>query len=193
MTKFVEVYNEYSSSNHNTRECLWVLCRVAYIESQSATVRQLSDSIGKPDQEDTVRNWALVGELIAKCEGEAIEIQLGEFIDLFTMWDNGDALSYDHLLRVAKLARRHELDPQEILERLYNAMNGQTAESLERDIEETHVGQAVLLQRDLKRIGKRLKQNFDSLEFRGVSHRLVLAYRILERRMEQELKRLEAE
>ena len=203
MTDFKAAYDRYNGANHDTRAALWDLCVTAYTETKPSnpyrkSIRQLSESIGGGiDREDTVSDWCRVGHLIMYTYGVGIRNISAERYDLKRLWSETDALSYDHLLRMAKLAKRLELDPGEILERLYNAIYGtqgkpQTADSLERDVEETHEPQEILLRRDLQRIGKRLKQNIDSLEFRGASSRLVLAFKILERRMSQELKRLEA-
>lgn len=189
MTDFIEAYAAYSTSNKNTRADLWHLCVCTYLASQMSTIVQLADSIGKG--EDSVSDWAKCGWLIGYCTGYRHTDAEEKTWTLSQLWNDSDALSYDHLLRAAKLAKRLELDPAEILERLYYAANGgQKAESLERDIEEAHEKQDILLRRDIKRIGARLKQNIDSLEFRGASNRLVLAFRILERRMAQELERL---
>lgn len=180
MTSFLEAFQRYDGSNRDTRSRLWDLCVAGYHETDRTkphhkTVRQLSGIIGfSIDREDTVGDWCKVGYLIEYCGKATYTDEKKNEWTLRVLWGNCDMLSYDHLLRVAKLAKKHELDPAEIVERLYNAMAGtqgkpQTAESLERDIEEAHEPQAELLRRDWKRINARVTQNIDSLVLRGVS------------------------
>jgi len=188
---FVEVYTRYAASNREARADLWALCWTAYLSSLETSIRELSDIIGK--KEDTVGDWARVGWLIGYTEGCFHTAQDFSAWSLPGLWDHSDALSYDHLLRAAKLAKRLELSPAEVLERLWLAMDGnQKAESLERDIEEAHEDELVLFTRDLKRIRKRLKQNAESLSFRGaLSASLHRAFVLLDGRIEKELQRLE--
>ena len=164
---FLSAYRKYDGSNRDTRSALWELCDVAYTESQGATIRSLSAIIGLMD-EDTVGGWVKVGWLISYC-GYAPHYKDvdGRAWNMLSMWESGDTLSYDHLLRTAKLAKRLELDPEEILERLYNAMTGgQFAEALERDIEEAHEQPLYILRRDFKRFDKRGTQNIESFIYR---------------------------
>lgn len=196
MSEFRIAYDRYNRLNRDNRTALWELCEATYSESQTVSCARLADIIRV--NKSSVEDWASVGWLLCYADNALYLAPDGYMWTLWRMWHNTDVLSYDHLLRTAKLAKRLEVSPDEILERLYNAIfstqneaKPQTAESLERDIEEAHEPQEVLLQRDLKRIGKWLKQNIDSLEFRGASRRLVLAFKILERRMAQELEGLE--
>ena len=190
MTALTAAHAAYKASRRKNRGDLWTLCIAVHNESSSETIRHLSDKIG--ENEDTVTNWGYVGELVAWCDGYEYRVDEATDVDLAVLWEHYD-LSYDHLLRVAKLARKYELDPEEILERLYNAATGkQEAQSLERDIEETHEEPAVLLHRDMKRIGKRLEQNVDSLELRGASDKTVRALRFALLMMKKETKAMEA-
>lgn len=185
MTALTAAHAAYKASRRKNRGDLWTLCIAVYNESETKTVRSISDKIG--ENEDTVTNWGYVGELVAWCDGYEYQVDEATDIDLLALWEHYD-LSYDHLLRVAKLARKYEIDPEEILERLYNAATGkQEAQSLERDIEETHEPQDVLLRRDMKRIYKRLEQNVDSLALRGAPFRVVRAMRFVLARMKKEI------
>ena len=184
MTSLISAYAAYKASRRQNRCDLWTLCTVVYSESSTKKIRHISDKIG--ENEDTVTNWGYVGELIAQCDGYEYQIDEATDVDLETLWNHYE-LSYDHLLRAARLMRKYEIDPDEILEHLYNAATGkQEAQSLERDIEEVHEEPAVLLHRDMKRIGKRLEQNVDSLELRGASKKVVRALRLAVLRMKQE-------
>lgn len=164
---FKDAYTDYAASNQNTRSALWELCIRTYDAAQMSTIVKLSESIGLPERADSIGDWCKVGWLIAYCGSMNIRGDGGEIVTLRTMWDDADALSYDHLLRAAKAAKRLELDPEEILERLYCAANGgQKAESLERDIEEAHEPPLDLIRRDWKRFDKRVTQNIESFIYR---------------------------
>lgn len=196
MSDFLAAYNDWNGKNRDTRTALWVLCTRAYDESQTRTIVSLADSIGR--DADTVGNWARVGWLVGyacSCfmysdEHTPPEIEthgVGTF-GLYELWHGIDALSYDHLLRVAKLARRLELSPDEILERLYNAaMGGQKAESLERDIEEAHEDTNVLLRRDVKT----LTRYINSMDYRESLPKLQRALALLQGRARQALEMLQ--
>jgi hypothetical protein len=190
---FAAAYERYSGSNRDTRARLWELCVATYTESQTVSCAKLADSIRT--NKSSVEDWATVGWLIDYCGYiPRYKAEDGREWCMLNMWHASNALSYDHLLRMAKLAKQFEIDPAVVLELLYHSMDGGLkAETMQRNVEEMVMLPAILLRRDLKRIGKRLQQNISSLEFRGASNRLVRAFRILERRMAQELARLEAE
>lgn len=194
MTTFTEAYQRYSNSNRTQRADLWTLCESTYTESRVSTIVNLAEIIGLSDRIDSVGDWAKVGWLINYTYGIGVRMVNMERYDLKRLWDETDSLSYDHLLRVAKLAKKHEIDPKEVLERLCYALEGgQKAESLERDIEEAHEDEAVIGRRDLRTIRKRLQQNFGSVKFRKfISDETARLWALLDKSIEGDLSRLEA-
>lgn len=177
ITAFEAAYNRYKSTKRENNTALWDLCVETHNNvKERGDLRRLSEIIGIG--EDTVRDWNLVGWLIEYCGVTHYRVSLVESYNLRDIW-NSDALSYDHLLRTAKLAYKFEIDPWDILESLYNAANGkQDAQALERDIEERHMPEPELLQRDFKRTGKRIRQWVDSWETRHAPAELVQAGRL---------------
>lgn len=188
MTAFTDAYTAYSGSNKDTRARLWELCVAAH--SSGSNARILSEQIGRG--QDTVQDWITVGWLINYTRRVVIHGDGDVFYPLSSLWSNSDALSYDHLLRMAKQAKRHEIDPDEILEWLYGATTAeQKAEAMERDIREAYEEEKVLGVQDLQTIRRRLQQNFGSMKFRKfISDETARLWELLDRSIAIDLQRL---
>lgn len=187
---FLAAYEQYARTERDSRGALWTLCCETYSASHHTSCAKLADTIR--ENKSSVEDWAAIGWLVAYCSRCHVIATDGKFT-LDSLWHDTDVLSYDHLLRVAKLTRRYEISPLDVLERLYNAMQGgQYAESLQRDIEEAHEPPAVLLRRDWKRDSKKHGLHLDTYIFRGVSETARELWKAYADFIEGELKRLES-
>lgn len=186
MSNLQEKHKAWKQSRRTNNAALWDLCDAVYKEVKVGKTRRILSDLLR-EGEDTVQDWARVGWLISYLDGKEFSVVVGEPITLESIWRK-DILTYDHLLRAAKLTKSYEIDPYDILERLVLAMEGnQDALKMERDIEEAHEDENILKRRDLLRIGKRLKQNQESLKFRGITSKLDRAFALLVGRINQEL------
>jgi hypothetical protein len=182
-----QAYKKYKGSTHTSNSDLWDLCAVAFQtvgNYKKGQTRQTAESIGT--SVDSLENWAMVGLMIEVCAGARIpDGDMG--VSLRLLWDM-DILSFDHLIRAAKLMRRHEISPENILENLLSALeSGWSAEKLQREIEEQEMDFKLLRKRDLKGLYKRVEQDSALFEYQGVSAALRRARDLFLGRLRKEI------
>ena len=193
IAQLAEVYRHYKGDLHRSNGGLWELCRVAcrvvgnYRRGQT---QQISETLGI--SADSLENWAKVGWMILACDSVAIQDEQGKTWTLFDLWST-DLLSFDHLLRAAKLMKMLEIDPAEILENLLLAMDGKKpAHTMEEEIKEQNEDPDELWRQSLSKLVERVERDRALFEYNRVSTRLRRAAALFVGRLKEECRCMNA-
>jgi hypothetical protein len=166
-----QAYKKYKGSNHTSNSDLWDLCAVAFQtvgNYKKGQTRKTAESIGT--SADTLENWAMVGLMIEACHKTSVmQDDEDNLWSLQRIWSQ-DILSFDHLHRAARLMKKYEIAPEDIIMHLLVAMeDNQSAEKMARGIDEQNMTHEAMRSRDLKGLYKRVEQDSALFEYQGVS------------------------
>lgn len=182
-------YDIYKSSLRKNNSSLWKLCVVASetVGSYSnGRTKSISETLGT--SVDSIENWARVGWLIVSLQDYYLLDEQGNRWTLGKIWEM-DKLSFDHLLRAAQMMKRYEINPQNVLDNLYLALDGgQSAPALERELEVQEEDAGVLWKRDITRLADYLQKQSDLFDYSGASLKLQRARKLFLGRLRQESK-----
>lgn len=183
-----QAYKKYKGSNHTSNADLWDLCVVAFHtvgNYKKGQTRQTAESIGTSS--DTLENWAVVGLMIEACGVSWILDDREKYWGLREIWEL-DALSFDHLHKAARLMKKHEIAPEDIMMHLLVAVeDNQSAEKMARGIDEQNMTHEAMRSRDLKGLYKRVEQDSALFEYQGVSAALRRARDLFLGRLRKEI------
>lgn len=183
-----QAHEKYVASRRTSNIHLWQLCVVAEqtIGSGHGVSQRASETLGV--SRDTLEHWARVGWLIASLQDYYLLDEQGNRWTLGNIWEM-DKLSFDHLLRAAQMMKRYEINPQNVLDNLYLALDGgQSAPALERELEVQEEDAGVLWKRDITRLADYLQKQSDLFDYSGASLKLQRARKLFLGRLRQESK-----